>query len=177
MKLEYTINESDFLDYQLYTASKSERINRKRRNGQILLTVGFAILALIFYMNTKVVLAIYFGIFSLATAIFYPRYFKRRYKKHYQGYIKEYYSKRFGQAVLTEIQDDLIYSRDHVGEGNIKMEEIEEVNETAKHFFLKVSTGQSLIIPKGTTVNPDEVRARFQALGLKINDEQAWKWD
>ena len=36
MTIEYKIEEQDFLDFQLFTASKSDRINKKKRNGWVL---------------------------------------------------------------------------------------------------------------------------------------------
>ena len=89
MTLEIKINEQDFLDFQLFTASKSDRINKKKRNGWILLTLGSTVVALFFYLNQNIAMTIYFGLVAIACGLFYPRYFKWRYKKHYKTYIRE----------------------------------------------------------------------------------------
>lgn len=176
MILKYKIEEKDFLDFQLFTASKSERINKKKRNGWILLTIGSLAAASYFYANQNTAMTIYFAFVAIIFGLFYPRYFKWRYYKHYKTYIKENYSKRFGQIETLEINDDSISSKDKTGEGKINLSEIEKVDETDKHFFLKISTGLSLIIPKKELNNTDEVRTKFKVLGLPVNDETNWKW-
>ena len=171
MKLDYKIDEQDFLDFQLFTASKSHRINKKKRNGWIFLTAGSIVIALYFYLNGNSTMTIYFGLVALACGIFYPKYFKWRYKNHYKTYIKENYSKRFGQIESLEISSNYIFSKDKTGEGKINLSEIERVDETDNHFFLKISTGLSLLIPKNELVSINELREKFKEIGLSINDE------
>lgn len=158
MKLEYKIEEQDFLDFHLFTASKSYRINKKKRNGWVLLTVGAIVVAFYFYLNQNNAMTIYFGLVAIATGFFYPKYFKWRYKKHYKAYIAENYSKRFGQVETLEISNELIFSKGKIGEGKIKLSEIEKIEETNSHFFLKVSTGLSLLIPKRGLKDAESLR-------------------
>ena len=176
MTLEYKIDEQDFLDFQLFTASKSDRINKKKRNGWILLTVGSIAVALSFYLKENIAMTIYFGLVALACGFFYPKYFKWRYKKHYKTYIKENYSKRFGQVETLEISNDWIFSKDKTGEGKINLSEIDRIDETDNHFFLKISTGLSLLIPKTELRSVDGLRDKFKEIGLTVNDETNWSW-
>ena len=176
MTLEYKINEQDFLDFQMFTASKSDRINKKKRNGWILLTVSSIVVALYFYLNQNTAMTVYFGLVAIACGLFYPRYFKWRYKKHYKTYIRENYSKRFGQVETLELDNNYIFSKDKTGEGKINLSEIERIDETRNHFFLKISTGLSLLIPKKELEGIDELREKFKAIGLAVNDETNWKW-
>jgi hypothetical protein len=176
MTLEYKINEQDFLDFQLFTASKSDRINKKKRNGWILLTLGSIVIAFYFFLSENIAMTIYFGLVAIVCGLFYPKYFKWRYKKHYKTYIQENYSKRFGQIEYLEINSDYIFSKDKTGEGKINLSEIERVDETDNHFFLKISTGMSLLIPKSELGNIDKLREKFKEIGLIINDETKWSW-
>ena len=77
---------------------------------------------------------------------------------------------------ILEINNDSIYSKDKTGEGKINISEIEKVDETNKHFFLKISTGLSLIIPKDRLNKPDDLRTKFQSLGLIVNNMINWEW-
>ena len=122
-------------------------------------------------------MAIYFGIVVIVTGLFYPKYFRWRYKKHYHTYIIENYSKRFGELATLEFNPDSIFSRDKTGEGKLNLSEIEKVDETKSHFFLKVSTGMSLIIPKNKIDNPHKLGMKFRELRLTVNDENNWSWD
>jgi hypothetical protein len=177
MKIEYKIEEQDFLNFQLFAASKSDRINKKKRNGWIFLTLGSIMAAMYFYFNLNTAMTIYFGIVTVIFGLFYPKYFKWRYKKHYKAYIKENYSKRFGQIETLEFNKDSIYSKDKIGEGKINLSEIETINETDNHFFIKISTGVSLLIPKREVNNIDELRNKFEEIGLYIEDATKWKWN
>jgi len=176
MILKYTLAEEDFLDFQLFIASKSERINKKKRNGWILLTVGPIVVACYFYFKENSFLAIYFGLLAILAGVFYPKYFIWRYKKHYRNYIKDNYSNRFGEQEIIEIGLDSILSSDKTGEARINLSEIERVDETSYHFFVKVSTGHSLIIPKRKLNDIKGIRSKFEKIGLSLYDEQSWVW-
>lgn len=177
MTFEYTVEESDYLDFQLYAASTSDRIRKKEMNGRIFLTLGAVVAGLyFFYQQHHIPMAIYCGFFAVATALFYPRYFRWRYKKHYQTHIRELYAKRFGTHCFLEINEDSILAKDKTGEGKLSLSEIEQVNETQNHFFMKVSTGISLIIPKRELTDVSELRNMFKEVGLTVNDETNWTW-
>jgi hypothetical protein len=176
MKIDYELQENDFLQFQLFTASKSDRIKRKKRNSWLIMTFCSFIIAGYFYIIENHSLAIYFGLISILTALFYPNYFKSRYKNHYKKFIKENYAKRFGQRETLEFHSDYIFAKNKTGEGKIYLKEIEEINETEFHYFLKVSTGVSLFMPKQNVEQSNELISRFNELGIKVNDELSWKW-
>ncbi len=176
MKIEYTISEDDFLAFQLFTSSQSERINKKKKKGRIFLTLTSLAIAMYFFFIHSILVAVYCLIISIFCALFYPKYFIWRYKKHYQNFIKESYSKRFGEKAEIELLTDSIRSKDKTGEGTINTSEIENVNETARHFFIKISTGLSLIIPKRDLNNSAEVKAKFSSIGLTVTDFLSWEW-
>lgn len=177
MTIEYQINEQDFLDYQLFTVSQSKSIKKKKRSSWIFLTTGTTATSVYFYLNQDIALFIYFGLVALIFGLFYPKYFKWRYKRHYTTFIKENYSKRFDQTVYLEICNDTIFAKDLTGEGRINISEIERIDETNKHLFLKISTGASLILPKKGLNNLDDVKERLQSLGLTIHNMENWKWE
>ena len=116
-----------------------------------------------------------FAVTSVIIGVFYPKYFNWRYKRHYKNHIKENYRNRFGHIENVEFSSKYIYSKSKIGEGKIFLTEIEEVNETAKHFFLKISTGMSLIIPKREINDVIGLKEEFLTLGLIIKEELNWK--
>lgn len=176
MKLEYPIEQEDFLIFQLYTASQSEMIQKKKRKGWIGATVLFAATSIFFVVQENYPSAIYFGICTLLFGFLYPIYFSWRYKRHYNKYIAEHYQNRFGIPVILEINEEEIFSQDKAGESRFKLSEIEQVNEIGEYFFVKISTGASLIIPKDGVGDADSVRNEFERLGLKLNQMLDWKW-
>ncbi|MCD4792252.1 MAG: YcxB family protein [Bacteroidales bacterium] len=176
MKIEFKIQENDFLEFQLFTSSKSKRIQKKKRNAWLILTIASVIFALYFFCLEILSITIYFVVTSVLIGIFYPKYFNWRYKRHYKNHIKENYKNRFGETEDVEFGSEYIYTKSKIGEGKVFLKEIEKINETSNHFFLKISTGMSLIIPKREINDITELREKFQTLGFTINDELNWNW-
>lgn len=177
MKIEYNIEQEDFIDFQLFTASKSERIRKNKNRGWIIMLILFAFLGINFYNSGNSTLAIYFGIVAIIVLLFYGKYFKWKLKNHYKKFVVENYSKRFGQLESLEINSDHIFAKDKTGEGKINISEIENVSETQNHFFIKITTGVSLIIPKTKIKNSQEIKSKFENLKIPIIDETNWKWN
>jgi len=175
MKYEYQIHEQDFLKFQLYTASKSESIRRKKRKGWIGLTIGFGIVALLSFLAGMMSHTVGWGIASVLVLIFYPTYFMWRYKRHYKNYIKKSHQNRFGESVIMEVHPDHIFTKDRTGEGKIYLSAIDQINETSKHLFVQISSGMTLIFPK-ENINSEQLKEEFRALEMPIHEELDWKW-
>lgn len=173
MTYEYQIQEEDFVGFQLYTASKSESIRRKKRNGWIGLTISALILALLLWEHGG--LGIYFLIVAVITLLFYPKYFMWRYKRHYENYVKKSHKNRFGEKVRIEIHPDHIFTKDRTGEGKIYLSAIDQINETSKYFFVQISSGMTLIFPK-ENINSEQLKEKFDTLKIPIHEELNWKW-
>ena len=176
MKFQYKIEAEDFLEFQLYTASKDIIIQKRKLRSWILLPIAFSIMAIFSYLSQTYYLAVYFTVLALVIGVFYPKYYRWRYKKHYASFIGRNYSKRFGQIAELEITKDFIRSIDKVAEGKVKLSEIEYVSETPNHFYIKISTGMSFIIPKREIVTTVDIKSEFSKIGITVNDELNWKW-
>ena len=61
MNYQYQIKEKDLLEFQIYTASKSERINRKKKAGGIIMTIIVLFIVLNFYSASNIPMTIYFS--------------------------------------------------------------------------------------------------------------------
>jgi hypothetical protein len=167
MTLEFELNEQDFLDFQLFTASQSKKIAKKKMRGLILWTPLFAVLSVFYYFDYNDFMAISFGVLAIVYALFYSKLFVWQYKRYYKTYVKENFSHRFGEKAYFEINNQTI--KDKTGDETINVSEIEKVDETEKHFFVEIKSGVSLIIPKDRIQNSDEVRAKFETLGFNVN--------
>jgi hypothetical protein len=175
-----TLDENDYLTYQLYTASKTPRIRKARIRGWILTTVTFLCLSYLFFENNNDVLGYYFLIASFLSLTLYPIYSRWRYKRHYLKYIQDTYKNRFGEEASLEINEDIVVTRDKTGEGRINTTEIESINEIKDFYFIKMKTGVSLIISKVKTDDLGRIKNDIQLLiekkGIKHNLELDWKW-
>ncbi len=175
LQIDYQLEENDFLEFQLFAASQSPLIAKKKRRSWLLLSLASTALTVNFIFQQGGYLAVYFGVISVIIILFYPRYINRQYKRHYIKHVRENYVNRFGTIEHLEFHDDHLFVKDKIGEGTINVSEVECVDETPNHFFLKVSTGMSIVIPKNGLNNLNEIREEFQRLGIVINNHLDWK--
>ena len=169
MTLEFELNEQDFLDFQLFAASQSKRIAKNKFISYLLAILIVGAFAVLCYLKNSIAMFYGFSFTMIVLAIFYPKYTAWRYKRHYKSYIKENFSYRFGEKVHIEIGNQTIFCKDKTGEGTINISEIEKIDETENHFFVKIKSGISLIIPKQSTQISDEIRTTFETLNFVIN--------
>lgn len=177
MTYEYDLDEQDFVDYQLFIVSKSERMLKKKRNSRLLLTAGSFSIAAYFYAVGTSGMMYYFLLIGVLTALFYPKYYKWRYKNHYRNFIRTNYAARFNKPATLELTQSQVIARDDSGEGKVHLTEVEQVNETQNHFFLQLKSNDSLIIPKKKLDDFQNLKAEFKSRNLKIVDELDWKWN
>lgn len=174
-----TLEKEDFLRYQLFTASKSKQIRNKRIRSWILLTVSFLVLGLSLDQNTDSFLSYYFIGFSIITLIFYPLYQRRQYKKHYEKHINENYQNRIGIESQLGFENGYIVNIADHQEGKVKISEIQEINEIADNLFIKIKTGESVIIPsrfEDFSKLKKELTDLISSLDISWHKQINWKW-
>lgn len=176
MKLAYTLAEDDFLTFQLFNASTSSRLQKRKTRARILFPVAFLSLALMFYLDSDTRMSAYFVGCALVFGLFYGKYMSWRYKFHYTKQVKHYYSGLFGNHICLDLQDGYLLTQDSTSEAKVKISEIEVINEISSHFFVKVSDANSLIIPKSQQVDALALKNKFKELNIEINECLDWKW-
>ena len=179
MQLEYSLDENDYLQYQLYAASKSKNIKAQRNRTFIILIVTFLILSYMIFSTADMMFDPLI-IFFVLLLILYKLYEKKRYSNHYRKNIAENYKERFGLISTLTFTENQIIEENKLGESKINYESLTEINEIEDYYFLKLLTGQSLIIPKKVIADKrdfdftlEEIKNRFH---LKNNVDLAWKW-
>jgi hypothetical protein len=175
-----TLDENDFLTFQLYTASKTPRNKNSRIRSWVLTVVTFACMAFLFYYSDNEYLGYYFLALSGLSLILFPFYSRWRYKQFYLRYIRDNFKNRFGEHTELEFNDDSFVARDKTGEVKINKSEIEEINEIKDYYFMKTRTGLTLIISKTKADDIERVRREVRSLveihGIPHNIELNWKW-
>ncbi len=174
-----TLQKEDFIRHQLFTASKSKRIKTKRIRSWILMTVSFLVLGLVLRENTDGFLSRYFFGFSIITLFFYPFLQRWQYRKHYAKHIHEHYTNKFGVESELSFENGFIVNIGDNQEGKIKLTEIKEVNEISENLFIKIRTGESVIIPSKLS-EYDQLKQQLEnliePLGVAWNTQLDWKW-
>jgi len=180
MNLTYSLSENDFLEHQLYTASKNERIKQQRLKTWLIYAAALLILSLLFYQSGNTLMTRYFLILGLIVLCFFPFYQKWYHKNHYRKYIADTYKNRFGQTANISLNEDCIETSDITGELKINLSGIENIVETGDYFYIKIRTGGHLIIPKFKLADSDSVRQELQNLCSKLLvdfiDDLNWRW-
>lgn len=125
MIIDYYIDENDFLTYQLYTASRSNRLNKARKQRIViipLLYIAFGLVLL--WMDNVLTSCIFFTLGTLVFSVPYEE--KKRYIKNYKGYIKENYKDRLGKVTKLELSNEFILAKNDEMENKVSTTEIEE---------------------------------------------------
>ncbi|MCD2258729.1 YcxB family protein [Psychroserpens luteolus] len=178
MTLHYTLNFDDFLEYQLYASSKSKQHKKNRNKSRLVIPIIYVILGLVMFFLKRTELAILFILFALLWYIFYPLYSKGRYKRHFENHIKEHYKNRIGKEnVLTFGDDtDFIETSDFGSQSRIQDSEFDKLIELKEHYFLKLKSELSLIIPKRAVTDHDKFKKLFTDIDLDYVNELDWEW-
>ena len=178
MNLNYKLTNLDFLEYHLYSSSKSELHKKKRRNNRI---VGAILLLLFgFYFVNKdknYIGLIVFGIAAIQWFIFYPKYSKWKYKNHFKKHVEENYKNRINKPIKINFEGNSVNLKDFTSESKINGTELKELIETKNHFFIKLTTDLSLIVPKYSIENKAEFKKSVVELGAEYVDDLNWAWN
>ena len=176
MKLEYTLDDDDFVQYYLYTASKSKNIKKKRILMRFLIPFIYLLFSLWEYFKENIWLSSIFLILALVWVIFYPLYTRYRYTKHYAKHVNENYKSRLFKPIKLEVTSDYILGEDFTGETKINITEVKSLTEISNNFFINVTSNASLIIPKRDIFNKDDFKEEFIKKNIPIENELNWKW-
>jgi hypothetical protein len=180
MKIDYNLERNDFIEYQLFAASKSENVKNNWQKSRIRVPIVYLILGLILFLFADKIFALIFIGIGAAWYFLYPYYMRKRYLKHFERYVDENLKNRFGKPVTLNFGEEFIDTIDYMGESKLKINEITEVNEIRSYIFLKFSSGESLIIPKNIINQKNEftdwILNLIEKLKIKHNIDLNWKW-
>jgi len=180
MELTIKLQPTDYLAFNLFNTAHSDTIRKRRKTEWLLTTLFFAILALIFLFTQIMLLCYYFAGVTLLSALFYPKYFAWRYKKHYKKQISSLSRVNFGEKIVIRFTEEQIYTSDENSETKINLNQIKEINETSSHFFIMLLSGTALIIPKSYCKDTDAFKNFLVSLSesfkINYNTATAWKW-
>jgi hypothetical protein len=171
-----TLSETDHITFQLYEAS-TDSVKRKSRKKSLLIFLALGPLVILLGHLKEDVFLMYYGIFcSILVICFGNLYLRWRHKKHYVRHVKNKLKDLPEEIVEIEIKDGLIIFIDRTGNANIKISEITLVNEIRTHYFLKLSTGPSIVIPKSNPALNQEVVAMISNFNIQHIITLDWKW-
>lgn len=179
--ITYIIKESDYLTYQLFAASKSKSVNRRRKIGWFLVPTIYIVFGVLsFILGNQKNIAIVFGGLAFFWLMIFPFYSRWVYKQKYRKYIKQNHKEMFDRPVTLSIRDNKIHITDDKNESFISYSEIMMIAEIDTHLFIRLKTGSSIIIPKehisDFVMLAKLIQQISKSTGLKLHKDLKWKW-
>lgn len=180
LQTTYSLNENDYLTHQLYLATKSERITKKRTRSRIVAALLYIAGAAYFLIKGSVGGAIIFLLLAILWYFISPYWDKKRYYNHYKAYIKETYKERINIPVTITILHDYLVASDSGSESKIATTEIVEIIELPTLFLIKLSGASSIPIPKHHIHTNGNFARDLKNAAIQLNvryiDDTNWKW-
>ncbi|MCT4639473.1 MAG: YcxB family protein [Bacteroidales bacterium] len=180
MKLEFQLEREDHVTFQLYIASKSERIKKKRKTVKYRVPIVYLVLAAIIFFVGQLGLSITFVLVGILWYLFYPKYELKKYEKHYRSYVEENFKSDLDPKVVIELTETVINTTEEKGNSSIKVETVKEIDEIGKYFFIKLNPGLGLVLPKSKINDLHKFETWLSSVvekyGIKRNIDLEWKW-
>ena len=179
MTLEYKLHENDYLQYQLFLATKNKSVRNQRIRVWLMLAIGFLLIGLTQYSKDRFGSYILF-ISSAIILLFYPFYQRYYYKRHYQKFNAGNYKERFGQSSVLNFHTNDFEIVSPGMEAKFEYSALERIDEIGNYFFLEIKTGGGIIVPKKHIGNMEEFESLMDKIihkySLEKNTELNWKW-
>jgi len=181
MELNYSLTENDYLQQQLYLASKDEQYKKTRKIGHIITIVLILVMGLITYSLTKKVIFIYlFFVLTIIYCCVSSIYLKLNYKLQYKKYIKRVFENNFGLVVNLKFEKDLILISTLDRNSKFKFSSFENISETKDHFFITQISDENFIIPKEKIEDVSTVRVKLKRIAQEVQidfiSDLNWEW-
>ena len=170
------LSENDHIMFQLYEASTNP-VKIKLRKKSFFILLALSLLVICYgYLKNETFLR-YYGLFCTFLVLCFGNiYLGWRSKRHYSRHVKNNNNGQYEETVQIEISSEQIRLIDKVSDSNIKISEITLVNEIKDYYFLKLSTGPNLIIPKTVPSLNNEVNAMIKNHYISHVVQLDWKW-
>lgn len=179
MKIHYSLTEDDMITHQLYIASTSEKIVKKRFIGKVVVPVMYLLVALWYYYSGQIGLSITILILIPLWYFLYPLWERKRYRSHYKSFIREHFSAKVGRPTILEFDNAVITLKDDGTETQISTGEIAVITELPDIILIKLITGESLVISQNGAEQPgvkQKLKALASELRIEYRDDRNWRW-
>lgn len=178
--IKLKLNKEDHVAYQLFIASQSERLIKKRKQTRFRLPIVYAVLALLMFYNEQVLYGSLILTFAILWYYYYPMFESNKYLKYYSSFVDENFKSKFDIETKLEFTEEEIRTFDDMGSSIIKNEQITEIDETLEYIFITHSSGMGIILPKNKIDNINEVEEWIDQLTIKNqiskNVDLDWAW-
>ena len=109
MTIEYFLDQNDWLEYQLYQASKSERIQKKKKRSRLRIPIFCIVFSFVFYVIHDEPYAISFFTIGVLWFFIYPIWLNRLFVNNYKASIKEKFTDETIKLTTIKFDEENLY--------------------------------------------------------------------
>ncbi len=180
MKIEYVLTEDDFLTHQLYSASQSPQVRRKRRRSQLILPVLYLLFAAVLGWEQRYEFAAVILGIALIWYFLYPVYTRYAYRRHYRSYIRQNYGRNNGKMLTLMLEREQFTASQEGLSNRIETTQLERIDEIPQALYVRLKTGPSFIFPKHRIAEIEALISFLKelsvSLGIPYTEHHDWKW-
>ncbi len=180
MKIDYTLSENDLLTHQLFSASKSKTIQKRRAKGKIFLLLIYMAMGFFIWDRNGPPTAAVFFVVCLPLYFVYALMERNQYVNHFKRYVAERDKDLLGRTTALTFTESHLEMNEAEKESIIPYSEIETIFEIGSLFSISLKNGQSVLIPKAGLSSLDETRNYLRHLASRLDiplqEDLKWKW-
>lgn len=179
MTIHFTLRESDLLEYQLYVASQSEIVRKRRLRTRLLIPIMYVTLSIFGFITNKILLYIPFLIGAILWYVLYPIRDRKRHIKYYQQFIQEHLLERIGNKVELILTMESLETKEIGSESKYALSEVEQIVELKTTILVRLRGNKAFILPKDQITQPSELNSTLKQIAEKagITFEQFPEWE
>ncbi len=179
MRFEYQLDEKDYMNYLLYSTSKSKKVVKRRALNKILLMAMYFITGMFLWNKNGPVASAVFFVLCIPLYFLYSHFERKQYHKHFSRFIQGHYKEWMGKDITVDVEDDNIHIVDE-DDTTLVASDIEWVGETGEQIIIQAKAGKAFIIPKKKLTDNQALSTKLKemtgAAQVAYNEELAWKW-
>jgi YcxB-like protein len=169
MTIHFTLRESDLLEYQLFVASQSEIVNKRRMRTRILIPIMYISLAIFGFFTNRILISVPFLIGAVLWYVLYPIRDRKRHIKYYHQFIQEHFRERIGNKVELILTMESLETKEIGSESKYALSEVEQIVELKTTILIRLRGNKAFILPKDQITQPNELKATLQQIAEKAN--------
>lgn len=172
-------SQEDLLTKYLFIASNTTRIKRGRNRIWIALVVLFTMLAILYSFDADKFLMWLFIAFGIILLLFFPFLITRILKRQYESIVAEQFNNVKNLPFEITLEDESISYKSNIGDVQLKISQIEQIDEIQNYFFLKFSSNDTITLPK-RSFSYDLLNNYLMDVSTKnaipFNRQLNWRW-
>lgn len=177
IELNYSLTLDDFLKFNLYKASISKSINKRRKRNRFIFPLLYMIYGSYLSYSDKTWLGlIIFGGFSILWIFFYPKYESWRYKNHFSNHVKENNQSSAGISSNVKFTNSYIRIESEQSNSELNYSEFNQLVELENLFFLILKNGTGLIIKKEVVPTDVDLVNFISSKSIPYIKKIDWEW-